>query len=325
MLQIGSFVRVLEDTISDEPLVEGMVGKVVADVYGRTDPSDQALVVIAGARKPCAVSLEAVEVISETDYGEDVPQSRDLWRQRRDLWRERHGSAPRREERDRSEAADVATDDGGSGDEVAPIRVELSSEPAPAVDTSPSGTHLEVADLIHRAEAVQPAELSAIAGPALISILTEWSVGALDVLADDLPGFKKMSYARARKVRSDHIERWLWDGLRLYLAVRSHHAMLAPVCAEPARERVRALFERIDEGEPAERLAAFSLDVPAVKEALSAMGTHWLNEALRGFGRGLSKGEKAHEELAGYILQLLIVGYQIGYCADSANHFIPAN
>lgn len=320
MLQIGSFVRVLEDTISDEPLVEGMVGKVVADVYGRTDPSDQALVVIAGARKPCPVPLEAVEVISESDYGEDAPQSRQLWRQRRDLWRERHGAVPRREvARDRGDEAQG----GGGADSESSVQVELSS--APAAEPNPASAHLEVADLIRRAEAVQPAELSAIAGPALISILTEWSVGALDVLADDLPGFKKMSYARARRVRSEHIERWLWDGLRLYLAVRSHHAMLPPVCAEPARERVRALFERIDEGEPAERLAAFSLDVPAVKEALSTMATHWLNQALHGFGRGLTKGEKAHEELAGYILQLLIVGYQVGYCADSANHFIPAN
>lgn len=319
MLQIGSFVRVLEDTVSEEPLVEGMVGKVVADVYGRTDPSDQALVVIAGARKPCPVPLEAVEEISETDYGEDAPQSRHLWRQRRDLWRERHGVFPRHEGgQDQDDPGEAA-----AGGDVAPLRVELSSDPVAQRDSA--RTRLDVTDLIRRSEAVQPAELSAIAGPALISILTEWSVGALDVLADDLPGFKKMTYGRARKVRSDHIERWLWDGLRLYLAVRSHHAMLPPVSAEPARERVRALFERIDEGEPAERLAAFSLDVPAVKEALSTMATHWLNQALRGFGRGLAKGEKAHEELAGYILQLLIVGYQVGYCADSANHFIPAN
>jgi hypothetical protein len=311
MLLIGSFVRVLEDTAADEPLVEGMVGKVVADVYGRTDPSEAALVVMAGARKPCPVPLEAVEVISESDYGEDAPVSRDLWRQRRDLWRERHGALPRRN--GIAEEAEAAAR--------SEVRVELAGAPA-----AREGEHkLEVADLIRRAEAVQPQELSAIAGPALVSILTEWSVGALDVLADDLPGFKKMTYARARKVRNEHIERWLWDGLRLYLAVRTHHAMLPPVTAEPAREQVRALFERIDEGEAAERLAAFSLDVPAVKEALSAMATHWLGESRRGFARGIKEGERAHEELAGYILQLLIVGYQAGFCADSANHFIRAN
>jgi hypothetical protein len=311
MLQIGSFVRVLEDTVSEEPLMEGMVGKVVADVYGRTDPAEQALVVIAGARKPCAVPLEAVEVISESDYGDDATQSRDLWRQRRGLWRERHGGPPR------SNGGDGPTDTPSDTG----VSVELSTAPAPRE----ADVHLEAAEVIRRAEAVQPQELSAIAGPGLISILTEWSVGALDVLADDLPGFKKMPYGRARKVRNDHIERWLWDGLRLYLAVRSYHLMLPPITAEPGRDRVRALFERIDEGEAAERLSSFSLDVPAVKEALSLMATHWLNEALRGFARGLKQGDRVHEELAGYILQLLIVGYQVGFCADSANHFILAN
>ena len=47
-----------------------------------------------------------------------------------------------------------------------------------------------------------------------------------------------MTYAKARKVRTEHIERWLWDGLRLYLAVRSYHAMLPPVVSEPVRERL---------------------------------------------------------------------------------------
>ncbi len=311
MLQIGSFVRVLEDTVSEEPLMEGMVGKVVADVYGRTDPADQALVVIAGARKPCAVPLEAVEVISESDYGDDALQSRDLWRQRRGLWRQRHGGPPRR--------------NGGDGPIDVPSDAGVSLEVSTSLATREVSPRLEAADLLRRAEAVQPQELSAIAGPALISILTEWSVGALDVLADDLPGFRKMTYGRARKVRNDHIERWLWDGLRLYLAVRSHHPMLTPVTAEPGRDRIRSLFERIDEGEAAERLSSFSIDVPAVKEALSHMATHWLNEALRGFARGLKQGQRIHEELAGYILQLLIVGYQVGFCADSANHFVPAN
>ncbi|MGC4115153.1 MAG: hypothetical protein QM765_11200 [Myxococcales bacterium] len=147
----------------------------------------------------------------------------------------------------------------------------------------------------------------------------------MDVLADQLPRFKTMTYAKARKVRAEHIERWLWDGLRLYLAVRSYHAMLPPIAAEPVRERVRTLFDRIDEGEAAERLAAFSLDVPAVKDALSLLATHWLDEALASFGKGLEPSEPAYQELSQYILQLHIVGFQAGYCADQVNHGIPSN
>jgi hypothetical protein len=285
-----------------------MVGKVVPDIYRRTNPGAQAMVLIGGARKPCAVPLEAVEEISQSDWEDELPQSRQLWRARKELWRERNGARPKRTPEDEEQESE--------SDE---------SEPGPRVPRSEGGRHLEVADILRRAEAVDPAELAAIASPALISILTEWSVGALDVLADELPRFRTMSYAKARKVRNEHIERWLWDGLRLYLAVRSYHAMLPPVAHEPARERVRALFERIDEGEAAERLAAFSIDVPAVKDALSLMSTHWLNEALTSFGKGLTEAETAYQELAQYILQLHIVGFQAGFCADQVNHGIPSN
>jgi len=311
VLTIGAFVRVTKDTLGAEPLVEGMVGKVVPDVYGRSDPTDHAMVVMAGARKPCAVPLEAVEVISEADYGEDAPEARQLWRQRREIWRDRHGALPRRREGE-EEGAEGA----GEGSD---------AEPEAQVPIAEGGKRLEVADLIRRTEAVEVDELQAIASPALVAIMTEWSVGALDVLADDLPRFRAMSYSKARKVRTDHIERWLWDGLRLYLAVRSCHTTLEPIVAEPARERVRALFERIDEGEAAERLAAFSLDVPAVKEALSLMASHWVDEALASFAKGLKEGQPALGELAQYILQLHIVGYQAGFCADSAHHGIPSN
>ena len=306
VLAPGVFVRVTKDAFADEPLVEGMVGKVVPDIYRRTSPGAQTLVLIAGARKPCAVPLEAIEEISQGDWEDEKSASRQLWRARKDLWKERNGSRPRRAKEE-------------------PEQEELPETPEERVPRSEGGRHLEVADILRRAEAVDPAELAAIASPSLLAILTEWSVGALDVLADELPRFKTMSYAKARKVRNEHIERWLWDGLRLYLAVRSYHATLPPVSHEPARERVRALFERIDEGEAAERLAAFSVDVPAVKDALSLMSTHWLNEALQSFGKGLAETEPAYQELAQYILQLHIVGFQAGFCADQVNHGIPSN
>ena len=304
MLTIGAFVRVTKDTLGAEPLVEGMVGKIVPDIYRRTDPSAQALVLISGARKPCAVPLEAVEEISETDWKDECQESRGLWRARKSLWRGRHGPVPRRSE------------EGQSSEEEGEGSLALHGE---------GGRRLEVADILRRAEAVDASELAAIASPALISILTEWSVGALDVLADELPRFKTMTYARARRVRTEHIERWLWDGLRLYLAIRSYYPLLPPVAAEPVRERVRALFERIDEGEAAERLATFSLDVPAVKDALSLLATHWLDEAMTSFAKGLPETAPAYRELAQYILQLHIVGFQAGFCADQVNHGIPSN
>jgi hypothetical protein len=99
--------------------------------------------------------------------------------------------------------------------------------------------------------------------------------------------------------------------------------MLPPVASEPVRERVRTLFDRIDEGEAAERLAAFSLDVPAVKDALSLLATHWLDEALSSFGKGLKPDEPAYQELSQYILQLHIVGFQAGYCADRSTTASP--
>lgn len=309
MLNIGAFVRITEDTLSDEPLVEGMVGKVVADIYGQTDPTNQALIVVAGARKPCAVPLESVEEISESDYGDEVPTSRDMWRQRKALWRIRNGSLPRRRAPDLEELEEeMEEEDEGS-----------------AVPISEGGRRLEVAEIIRRAEAVAPQELMAIANPALVSILTEWSVGALDVLADELPRFSKITYARARRVRSEHIERWLWDGVRLYLGLRSFHTMLPPVSAASSRTAIRALFERIDEGDAARRLSEFCIDVHAVKDALGLMASHWLNEALSTFARGLKEGEQPYEELAQYILQLHIVGFQVAFCSDSANHGIPTN
>jgi len=308
VLAPGAFIRVTEDSLSDEPLIEGMVGKVVPDIYRRTDPGAQALVVFAGARKPCPVPLDAVEEIGDTDWADEAPASRDLWRNRKSLWRDRHGSLPRHRP---EEAEPPAEDAEGPREEQVP--------------RSEGGRRIEVADILRRAEAVEASELSAIASPALVAILTEWSVGALDVLADEIPRFKTMSYARARKVREEHIERWLWDGLRLYLAIRSYHPMLSPIAAEPARERVRALFERIDEGEASERLAAFSLDVPAVKDALGLMSSHWLNEALSAFAKGLVETDPAYQELAQYILQLHIVGFQVGFCADQVNHGIPSN
>ncbi|MBI5546605.1 MAG: hypothetical protein HY901_22205 [Deltaproteobacteria bacterium] len=308
MFAPGAFVRVTQDAFADEPVIEGMVGKVVPDIYRRTEPGEQALVLLAGARKPCAVPLEALEAISESDWSDEQAQSRELWRMRKDLWRDRQGAVPRRR----------------TGLEEAAVEA-VEAEVEASVPRSEGGRTLEVADILRRAEAVDASELAAIASPALVSILTEWSIGALDVLADELPRFKTMSYARARKVRTEHIERWLWDGLRLYLAVRSFHATLPAIAAEPARERVRALFERIDEGEPAERLAAFSLDVSAVKDALSLMATHWIDEAMASFAKGLTESDSAYQELAQYILQLHIVGFQAGFCADQVHHGIPSN
>ncbi len=308
MISIGAFVRITEDVLSDEPLVEGMVGKVVADIYGQADLTKQALIVVAGARKPCLVMLDALEEISESDYGDEASESREMWRERKALWRMRNGSSPRR--------APEAQADGMDEDE---------PDDGPAVLMSEGGNRLEVAEVVRRAEAVAPQELMAIANPALVSILTEWSVGALDVLADELPGFSKLSYARARRVRSDHIERWLWEGVRLYLGLRSFHPMLPPLGPASSRTAIRALFERIDEGDAARRLSEFCLDVSAVKDALGLMASHWLSEALSSFGRGLKEGERPYEELAQYILQLHIVGFQVGFCSDSANHGIPAN
>lgn len=306
MLAPGAYVRVMQDVLEEEPLVEGMVGKIVPDIYRKSDPGVQAMVLVAGARKPCVAPLEALEEISEADWKDEAAASRDLWRERKDLWRERHGSPPRKSR-------------------FAPNPTEADDPGEAGVPRSEGGRRLEVADIMRRAEAVDASELAAIASPALVSILTEWSVGALDVLADELPRFKTMTYARARRVRTEHIERWLWDGLRLYLAVRSYHAALPRVSAEPVRERVRALFERIDEGEAADRLARFSLDVPAIKDALSLMSTHWMDEALASFGKGLSASDPAYQELAQYILQLHIVGFQAGFCADQVNHGIPSN
>lgn len=304
MIAPGAYVRVTQDAIADEPLVEGMVGKVVPDIYGKAHPGAQAMVLMAGARKPCAVPLEAVEEISESDFREDRVESRGLWRMRKAIWRERsHAAHQKPPEPIESEA-----------EEEAELKVSLDD-----------GHHLDVADVLRRADAVDTSELAAIANPALISILTEWSVSALDVLADAVPRFKTMTYLRARKVRTDQIERWLWDGLRLYLAVRSYHPTLPPLEAEPARERVRALFERIDEGDPAERLAAFSLDVPAVKDALSQLSKRWLRRALASFAKGMKEDEPAFHDLAKYILQLHIVGFQVGFCADQIHHGIPSN
>ena len=306
VLAPGSFVRVMQDALADEPLLEGMVGKVVHDIYRRTTPGEQSFVLIAGARKACVVPDSAIEEISESDFKDETASSKELWRARKDLWRDRHGESPRRR---------PLTDDAEAAVEEAESQVPRSE----------GGRRLEVADILRRAEAVDAAELAAIASPALISILTEWSVGALDVLADQLPRFKSMTYAKARKVRTEHIERWLWDGLRLYLAIRSYHSMLPPVVSEPVPERVRTLFDRIDEGDAAERMAAFSLDVPAVKDALSLLATHWLDEALASFGKGLKPEQPAYAELSQYILQLHIVGFQAGYCADQVNHGIPSN
>jgi hypothetical protein len=307
VFSIGAFVRITEDVLSDEPLVEGMVGKVVADIYGQADPTKQALIVVAGARKPCLVTLDALEEISESDYGDEASASREMWRERKALWRIRNGALPRR-------AREPQLDDPDE---------EESDEPG--VPIGEGGSRLEVAEVIRRAEAVSPQELMAIANPALVSILTEWSVGALDVLADELPGFSKLSYARARRVRSEHIERWLWEGVRLYLGLRSFHPTLPPLAPASSRTAIRALFERIDEGDAARRLSEFCLDVNAVKDALGLMASHWLSEALTSFGRGLKEGERPYEELAQYILQLHIVGFQVAYCSDSANHGIPAN
>ncbi len=295
-----------DDSLADEPLVEGLVGKVVPDIYRRTDPGEQAMVLFAGSRKPCPAPLDSLEEISEADFKDEVAGSRDLWRNRKAIWRERHGAVHRR------------------APEVEEVEAEEDTLEA-QVPREEGGRRIEVADILRRAEAVESSELAAIASTALMGILTEWSVGALDVLADEIPRFKSMTYARARKVRVEHIERWLWDGLRLYLAMRSYHPMLPPVAAEPARERVRALFERIDEGEASERLAAFSLDVRAVKDALGLMASHWLNEAMGSFGKGLTEADNAYQELAQYILQLHIVGFQAGFCADQVNHGIPSN
>jgi hypothetical protein len=313
VLAPGAFVRITQDAIAEEPLLEGMVGKVVPDIYRRSTPGEQSFVLIAGARKACIVPDTALEEISEGDFKDDASSSKELWRARKNLWRDRHGERPRR--------APALEEGEGEGevDEVLPEDADAQ------VPRSEGGRRIEVADILRRAEAVEASELAAIASPALVSILTEWSVGALDVLADQLPRFKTMTYARARKVRNDHIERWLWDGLRLYLAVRSYHAMLPPVSSEPVRERVRTLFERIDEGDAAERLAAFSVDVPAVKDALSLLATHWLDEALASFAKGLSATDPAYGELSQYILQLHIVGFQAGYCADQVHHGIPSN
>ena len=322
MVRIGSFVRVKRDCNGDEPLVQGMVGKVVADVYGRADPAAEALVVIAGARKACTVPLDAVEVISEADYGDEAVASRGLWKERRKLWKKRHGAAaPRREEH---AGDDEEENDEEEGELAAGPSDDLLRAPgAPPAETSDGKVHS--AELIRRAEAVEPAEISGLASPAMLAILTEWSVGALDILADNIASFAELPYGRAREVRGEHVERWLWDGVRLYLAVRSLHAGLLPVQAESARERVRSLFERIDDGEAAERLAAFSLDVAAVKEALSSLSAHWLDEALEDFAGDLTSDEPARRELGRYILQLHIVGFQVGFCADSANHGRPAN
>lgn len=314
MLSIGSYVRVTRDAASDEPLMEGMVGRVVADVYGRTDPASQALVVMAGARKPCAVPLEALEPISEDDYGDEASSSRILWKQRRQLWRKRHGRLPSASaDRVRDEDAHAA---GSDDDERDPLSLPGSREVR---------HRLEVVDLIRRSEAVQPEEITAIASPSLLALLTEWAVGALDVLCDLIPPFGDMTYREAREVRTEHIERWLWEGVRLYLAIRSYHTHLPPVTAAPSRERVRSLFERIDDGAPAERLAAFSLDVGAVKKTMAVMAGHWLREAEKTFARSLAPESPQHEELARYILQLHIAGYQAGFCCDSAHHAIPAH
>lgn len=308
MLAIGAFVRVTEDTLSDEPLVEGMVGRVVPDIYGRIDPTSAAMVQVAGSRKPCAVPLDALEEIAEADFGDDRETSRDMWRQRKSLWKMRHGKVSRRPT-ENEELVDV----------------EQEEPEEPGVPINQGGSKLVDAEIVRRSEAVAPQELMAIANPALVSILTEWSVGALDVLADELPRFSKISYARARRVRTDHIERWLWDGVRLYLGLRSFHPTLPPAGPASSRTAIRALFERIDEGDAARRLAEFCIDVTAVKDALGLMATHWLNEALASFARGLKKGEPAFDELAQYILQLHIVGFQAAFCSDSANHGIPAN
>lgn len=295
VIPIGAFVRVTQDALGDEPLVKGMVGKVVADLYGRADLSAQALVVFVGSRKACAVPLEAVEEISESDYGDDLAMSRELWKHRRKLWRKRYGT----------------------------MRHPPSRNIEERKPSSGSFPRLEVTDILHRTEAVTQMEIDAIASPAAIAILTEWSVGSLDVLARKLPAFKKMTYARARQVRVNHIERWLWDGLRLYLAVRSFNTLLPPICAESARDRVRALFERIDEGDAAERLANFSMDVEGVKSALQRMTSYWMNKAVASFAKGLSENDPLHQSLTQHILQLLIVGYQVGFCADQSNHGIP--
>ncbi|MFN7131141.1 MAG: hypothetical protein ACK4N5_03610 [Myxococcales bacterium] len=308
MLAIGSFVRVTRDAASEEPLVEGMVGRVVADVYGRADPGTQALVVMAGARKPCLVPLDAVEPISESDYGDASAPGRALWKQRKQLWKKRHGRLP-----PSSEAAGADEEDDG----------ETDAPPGPPERTP--APRIELADLIRRAEAVQADEIAALASPALVTLLTEWSVGALDVLADLVPGFNDLPYGQAREIRTEHVERWLWDGVRLYLAMRTYHASYPPITPESSRERVRSLFERIDDGEPAERLSTFSLDVSAVKKGLAIMTSHWLREAEKGFARGLQEGERAHEELGRYILQLHIAGFQIAFCSDSANHALPSN
>ncbi len=302
VIPIGAFVRVTQDALGDEPLVKGMVGKVVADLYGRADLSVQTLVVFVGARKACAVPLEAVEEISESDYGDDLAMSRELWKHRRKLWRKRYGTVRHTPTRN--------------------IETRNSEERR---SSSSSFPRFEVTDILRRTEAVTQTEIDAIASPAAIAILTEWSVGSLDVLARKLPAFKKMTYARARQVRIDHIERWLWDGLRLYLAIRSFNPLLPPICAESARDRVRALFDRIDEGDAAERLATFSMDVDGVKSALQRMTSYWLTKAATSFAKGLGDNEPLHQSLAQHVLQLLIVGYQVGFCADQSNHGIPTH
>lgn len=291
VVTIGTFIRITQDTLGDEPLVAGMVAKVVADVYGEANPGTEALVVVAGARKPCAVPLEAVEEITESDYGEDLPATRDLWRQRKAVWRERHGSAARRPPR-----------------------------PPPDEEQASSDPQMQVSELLRRSEEVDPDALRLIAGAALVQILSDSSVGALDMLADQLPSFQRISYARARKIRSSHVERWLWEGVRLYLAVRSFHPALGPVSAEPARERVRYLFERLDEGDAADRLSRFCRDVKAVKEALSWLAAYAMELALEDFAKGLKKDDKAYTSLGDYILQMHIVGFHAAFCSDSANH-----
>ena len=55
-----------------------------------------ALVLIAGARKPCVVPELATEEIGEADFKDEATASRELWRARKDLWRDRHGERPRR-------------------------------------------------------------------------------------------------------------------------------------------------------------------------------------------------------------------------------------
>jgi hypothetical protein len=55
------------------------------------------------------------------------------------------------------------------------------------------------------------------------------------------------------------------------------------------------------------------------------MATHWLDEAMATFGKGLMQSDEAYKELAQYILQLHIVGFQAGFCADQVNHGIPSN